>query len=113
MKAKIRLPAVMAMFWVLAIAAAPARAADSAVNTCEAGIEKLDVSTAEGDERLTEKNGVLDRCAKAYARDKTSERLVKECTRYEAQAASAQQLAADCQLAAYRYVNALRLLKAQ
>src|SRR5215470_15480038 len=60
--------------------AVPAVAAD-----CEARIQKLEASTAEGEERLAEKNAVIEACAKQYRRDRTVVALVKECAKYEEQ----------------------------
>ena len=94
---------------VLVTAAASARAADD----CETRIQKLDASKAEGAERLAEKNEVIGRCASQYKRDKTVERLVKECAKYEGQPVLKQQLVAECRLAAFNYANALQMLKAE
>ena len=80
---------------------------------CEARMQKLDASNAEGQERLDEKNQVIDFCARQYKRDKTIERLVQECAKYEEQPVIKQQFVADCQLAAFNYANALRTLKAE
>jgi hypothetical protein len=112
---------------VILVATAPAIAGDhtakqthvarnpsnSTEGDCEARIEKLDASNAEGEERLAEKNEVLDFCASQYEHDKTIERLVKECAKYEEQPVVKQQFLADCQLAAFNYANALRSLKAE
>jgi len=83
-----------------------------AESDCEAGIQKLEASQAEGEERLAEKRQVIDRCSSEYRRDKAIERLVKECARYEEQPVLKQQFVAECQLAAFNYANALRTLKA-
>ena len=93
----------------LATAAAPARAADD----CETRIQKLDASQAEGEERLAEKNAVIGHCSRQYRHDKTIERLVKECAKYEEQPVIKRQFVAECQLAAFNYANALRTLKAE
>lgn len=114
----------------LVTAAAPARSGDQAANDkrvspvassrtnsaagdCEARIRKLDESQAEGDERLAEKDSVIDYCGSQYKTDKTIGRLVKECAKYEEQPIVKQQFVADCQLAAFNYANALYALKAQ
>ena len=81
--------------------------------TCQTRISKLESSQAEGAERLEEKNEVIDHCASQYKRDKTVERLVKECQKYEGQSVVRQQFVAECQLAAYGYANALSALKAE
>ena len=103
----------------LVIAAAPAhaeqakRAAPAVSEDCEAKIQKLEASTAEGEERLAEKNAVIEICTKQYRRDKTVAALVRECAKYEEQPVVKQQLLAECQLAAYGYANALHSLKAE
>jgi hypothetical protein len=81
--------------------------------TCDSRIQKLEASQAEGAERLAEKNAAVERCAAEHKRDKTVERLVKECAKYEEQPVIKQMLVAECQLAAYSYANALRTLKAE
>jgi hypothetical protein len=80
---------------------------------CEARIEQLDTSKAEGQERLDEKNLVIDTCTKQYRGDKTIARLVKECAKYTEQPVVKQQSVAECQLAAFGYANALYTLKAE
>jgi hypothetical protein len=90
-------------------AASPAKSDDD----CETRMRKLDASDAEGEERLAEKNEVIGHCASQYKRDKTIERLVKECAKYEEQPVVKQQFVAECQLAAFNYANALRTLKAE
>jgi hypothetical protein len=80
---------------------------------CEARIEKLDASQAEGEERLAEKRSVIDACVDQYKHDKTIISLVTECEKYEEQPVIKRQFAAECQLAAFKYGNALRELKAQ
>jgi hypothetical protein len=101
----------------LVTAAATARAGEqaavsnSSADDCEARIQKLDASDAEGDERLAEKNEVIDSCASQYKGDKTIEALVKECAKYEEQPEVKQQSVAECQLAAFNYANDLRTLK--
>lgn len=80
---------------------------------CEARIQKLDASNAEGQERLDEKHVVIDFCANQYKHDKTIERLVDECAKYEEQPVLKQQFVAECQLAAFGYANALHTLKAE
>ncbi len=84
-----------------------------AVADCEASMQKLDASNAEGEERLREKNAAIDLCGLQYERDRTIKQLVKECAKFEAQPVVKQQLVADCQLAAFNYANALRTLKAE
>jgi len=85
----------------------PALASDD----CEARIDKLDESKAEGPDRLAEKNEVIEFCYSQYKRDKAIDRLVKECSKYEEQPVVKMQAVADCQLAAYKYANELRSLK--
>jgi hypothetical protein len=80
---------------------------------CEARIQELEESQADGEERLTEKNAVIDACATQYKTDKTIGRLVKECAKYEKQPVVQQQFVAECQLAAFNYANALYTLKAE
>jgi hypothetical protein len=80
---------------------------------CETRIQKLDASSAEGQERLDEKHVVIDFCANQYRHDKTIERLVEQCAKYEEQPVVKQQFVAECQLAAFGYANALRTLKAE
>jgi hypothetical protein len=96
---------------VLVIAAAPAFA--GAKDDCETRIGKLDASNAEGQERLDEKNAAIALCANQYRHDKTIERLVQACAKYEEQPVVKQQLVAECQLAAFGYANALQTLKAE
>jgi hypothetical protein len=78
---------------------------------CEARMQKLDASNAEGEERLAEKNEVIDFCDRQYEHDTTIKRLVTECMKYEEQPVVKQQFVAECQLAAFNYANALRDLK--
>jgi hypothetical protein len=78
---------------------------------CEARIGKLDESNTEGEERLAEKNDVIDFCARQYKQDRTINRLVDACARYEEQPVIKQQFVAECELAAFKYANALRALK--
>jgi hypothetical protein len=80
---------------------------------CETRIQKLDASNAEGQERLDEKNALIGFCANQYKHDKTIQRLVAECAKYEEQPVVNQQFVAECQLAAFGYANALRALKAE
>jgi hypothetical protein len=80
---------------------------------CEARIQKLEASQAEGAERLAEKNQVIGQCARQYRNDKTIQSLVKECAKYEEQPVLKQQLVAECQLAAFTYANALHTLKSE
>jgi hypothetical protein len=80
---------------------------------CETSIQKLDASQAEGEERLAEKNEVIDRCATQYKNDKMIGRLVSECATFEEQAVVKQQSVAECQLAAFSYANALHSLKTE
>jgi hypothetical protein len=80
---------------------------------CETRIEKLDASNAEGQQRLDEKNMVIDFCANQYKHDKTIEKLVAECAKYAEQPVVKQQFVAECQLAAFGYANALHTLKAE
>jgi hypothetical protein len=69
---------------VLPSAASPAKSAE---DDCEARMRKLDASPAEGEERLREKNEVIDYCASQYKTDKTIARLLKECAKYVEQQA--------------------------
>lgn len=80
---------------------------------CETRIQKLDASQAEGEERLAEKNEVIGHCAAAYEHDKTIQRLVNECAKYEEQPVVKQQSVAECQLAAFNYASALHTLKTE
>jgi hypothetical protein len=80
---------------------------------CETRIQKLDASNAEGQERLDEKHALIDFCGNQYKHDKTIQRLVAECAKYEEQPVVKQQFVAECQLAAFGYANALRTLKAE
>jgi hypothetical protein len=80
---------------------------------CETRIRKLEASQAEGEERLSEKHLVIEYCASRYKNDKTIERLVKECAKYEEQPVVKQQFVAECQLAAFNYANTLYVLKAE
>ena len=82
-------------------------------NDCETAIRKLDASEAQGEERLAEKQEVIDQCLGEYKHDKTVARLVKDCAKYEEQPVVKQQFVAECQLAAFNYANALRALKAE
>ena len=81
-------------------------------STCEARIQKLATSPAEGVERLTEKEQAIERCACEYKRDKTIVGLVNECKKYLEQPVVKQQAVAECELAAFNYANELRSLKA-
>ena len=78
---------------------------------CEARMQKLEDSNAEGEERLAVKNEVIDFCARQYDRDITIKNLVKACAKFEEQPVIKQQFVAECQLAAFTYANALRTLK--
>jgi hypothetical protein len=80
---------------------------------CETRIEKLAESNAEGEERLAAKNEVIDFCASQYKHDNTIKRLVEECAKFEEQPVVKQQFVAECQLAAFKYANALRALKTE
>jgi hypothetical protein len=95
---------------VLPSAASPAKPAE---DDCEARMRKLDASPAEGEERLREKNEVIEYCAGQYMNDKTIARLVKECAKYVEQPVVKQQFVAECQLAAFNYANALNTLKTE
>jgi hypothetical protein len=86
---------------------------NSTGDDCETRLQKLDASQAEGEERLAEKNDVIGRCASEYKHDKTIQRLVNECAKYEEQAIVKQQSVAECQLAAFNYANALHTLKTE
>jgi hypothetical protein len=102
---------VCVLILALAAAAAPGFAGDK--DDCESRIQKLDASNAEGEDRLDEKNALIDFCANQYRHDKTIERLVEACAKYEEQPVVKQQLVAECQLAAFGYANALRTLKVE
>ena len=80
---------------------------------CEARMQKLDASQAEGEERLAEKYRVIDFCDTQYKKDRTIQRLAKECAKYVEQPVVKQQYTADCELAAFTYANALSALKEQ
>lgn len=90
-----------------------AAATNSSEDDCETRMRKLDDSQAEGEDRLAEKNLVIDYCASQYKNDKTIARLVKECAKYVEQPVLKQQFVAECQLAAFNYANALSTLKAE
>ena len=124
----LKTPLCCVSIFALVIAAAPACAeqaardkhvlsnassqAKSTGGDCETRIRKLEASETEGAERLAEKNEVIDHCASQYKRDKTVERLVKECVKYEEQPVVKRQSVAECQLAAFNYANALYTLRA-
>jgi hypothetical protein len=101
--------AVMAGMWLAAglAFASPAAAAED----CEARIDRLNESKAEGEERLAEKNEVIEVCDKQYRRDRRIDGLVNACMKYEEQPVVKQQFRADCQIAAYNYANAFYELK--
>jgi len=86
---------------------------NSSKGDCETRMRKLDASQAEGEERLAEKNSVIDYCASQYKNDKMIAKLVRECARYEQQPVVKQQFVAECQLAAFNYANAWYTLKAE
>ena len=86
---------------------------NSVEGDCETRIQKLDASNAEGEERLAEKNEVIEFCVSQYEHDNTIKGLVKECAKFEEQPVVKQQFVAECQLAAFKYANALRALKAE
>jgi hypothetical protein len=109
----IRSVLVYAFILALVTAASPALAGERKANDdCEARMQKLDASSAEGQERLDEKNQVIA-FAGQYKHDDTIGRLVQECAKYEEQPVVKQQSVAECQLAAFNYANALRTLKAE
>jgi hypothetical protein len=85
---------VCASVLALVTAVAPALAKDD----CAARIQKLDASSAEGQERLDEKNAVIEACAKQDQHDRTIGDLVKACGKYEEQPVVKQQSLAQCQL---------------
>lgn len=101
-----------AWLFALVLATVPARSAEPE-NDCEARIKKLEASQAEGADRLAEKNEVIEYCGGQYKRDKTIERLVRLCAKYQEQPVIKQQFVAECMLAAYGYANALYSLKAE
>ena len=86
---------------------------EAAADDCASRIQKLDDSTAEGEERLAAKNDVIEFCGRQYRRDKTINGLVQQCAKFEGQPVVQQQFVAECQLAAFRYANALLLLKTE
>jgi len=86
-------------------------ASTPAQGDCEARIQRLDASQAEGQERLAEKRAVIDHCFNQYKHDKTIIRLVMDCAKYEQQPVVSRQLVAECQLAAFNYANALQTLR--
>jgi hypothetical protein len=96
-----------------ALAPVPAYAQPAGGQNCEAKMQPLEQSTAEGEERLAEKNEAIAICSREYRRDAAIMRLVKECAKYEKQPVVQQQLVADCQLAAFNYANALRTAKSE
>lgn len=96
----------------LAAIAAPAFPGQNK-DDCESRLSKLDASSAQGAERLTEKNLVIEYCARQYKNDKTIDRLVRECAKYDEQPVIKQQFVAECMLAAYNYANALYTLRAE
>jgi hypothetical protein len=95
---------------VLPNASSPAKSTE---DDCDTRMRKLDASQAEGEERLREKNEVIDYCASQYKNDKTIVRLVKECAKYVEQPVVKQQFVAECQLAAFNFANALHTLIAE
>ena len=106
----------------LVMAAAPVGAVEPAASrgaahinpaNCEDRIDELETSNAEGEERLVAKRAVIDACFNEFRRDKTIMSLVAQCAKYGEQPVVKQQFVAECQLAAFRYGNALRALKAQ
>ena len=105
---------VCASILALVGATAPALAGERKANDdCEARMQKLDASNAEGQERLDEKNEVIDFCGRQFKRDNMIGRLVQECAKYEEQPVVKQQFVAECELAAFNYANALHTLKAE
>jgi hypothetical protein len=85
---------------------------NSAADDCEMRMQKLEASSAEGGERLAEKNEVIGFCISQYRNDIAVGRLVNECAKYEEQPVVKQQFVAECQLAAFAYANALYTLRA-
>jgi hypothetical protein len=84
-----------------------------AVDDCEIRMQKLELSKAEGQQRLDAKNEVIDFCLSQYKRDKAVQKLINACARYEGQPVLHQQFVAECQLAALNYANALLTLKTE
>ena len=104
---------IFASLLALVASATPSLAGDqTAKQDCAARMQKLDASDVEGQERLDEKNAVIEFCSKQYARDQTILGLVKACAKYEEQPVIKQQAVAECQLDAFNYAEALRTLKA-
>jgi hypothetical protein len=85
---------------------------NSTGENCEARMQKLDSSQAEGEERLREKNEVISHCNAQFKRDRMIERMVDECAKYEEQPIVKQQSVAECELAAFNYANTLYALRA-
>lgn len=81
-------------------------------DNCESKINQSNVSEAEGEERLQEKNEALSFCASQYKGERKIDALVKDCRKYVSQSVVSQQAVADCQLAAYSYANAIAALRA-
>jgi hypothetical protein len=95
------------------IAAGPAFAGSVKTPDCESEIDKVEVSDAEGQQRLEVMNTAINVCAAQFKRDKKIAGLVRECAKYEDQPTVQQQFVAACQVAAFKYANALYGLKAQ
>ncbi len=75
--------------------------------SCRSEIEKLNRSTAEGQQRLTEKNHVIKVCADQFENSQTYLPLIATCRKYEGQPLVLQQLVADCVLSVYGFANAV------
>jgi len=89
------------------IAAGPTFAGSVKTPDCESEIDKVDISDAEGQQRLDVMNTAINVCAAQYKRDKKIASLVRECAKYEDQPTVQQQFVAACQVAAFKYANAL------
>ncbi len=63
---------------------------------CESEIDKVEISDAEGQQRLDAMNTAINVCAAQYKRDKKIASLVRECAKYEDQPTVQQQFVAAC-----------------
>jgi hypothetical protein len=65
------------------IAAGPAFAGSVKTPDCESEIDEVEISDAEGQQRLDAMNTPINVCAAQYKRDKKIASLVRECAKYE------------------------------
>lgn len=79
---------------------------------CLAKIFSLQTSSTEGEDRLHEKQDVIDLCAIQFQGDQVVARLVKNCSQCEEDSVVSKQTASDCQIAAYSYAASLAAIKA-